>query len=105
MSNSSIWHRDRILFGATTSGQSGPGSDGNEEVLWIPQSSSITETSPSDCLMSYLWHSLVGSYHPAEMRSVYSEAAANWALFAWRKADYSHQKQPWQHEGQQNDNN
>ena len=30
------------LSGATTPGQSGPGSDGNKEVLHIPQSSSIT---------------------------------------------------------------
>ena len=34
-------------------GQSGPGSDGNEKVLRIPQSSSITGNSPSDCLVSY----------------------------------------------------
>ena len=30
-------------FGATTSGQGGPGSDGNEGVLRIPQSSCIYE--------------------------------------------------------------
>ena len=53
MSNSSIWPIDRALSGATTLGQSGPGSDGNEGVLCIPQSSSITEASPSDCLASY----------------------------------------------------
>ena len=35
-----------------------PGSDGNEGVLCIPQSSSITGTLPSDCLVSYLGHSL-----------------------------------------------
>ena len=29
----SLWHRDRTLSGATTLGQSGPGSDGNEGVL------------------------------------------------------------------------
>ena len=40
------------LSGATTPGQSGPGSDGNEGVLRIPQSSSIAGTSPSDCLGS-----------------------------------------------------
>ena len=34
-------------------GQGGPGSDGNKGVLHIPQSSSITGTSPSDCLVSY----------------------------------------------------
>ena len=32
--------------------------DGNEGVLCIPQSSSITGTSPSDCLVSYAGHSL-----------------------------------------------
>ena len=40
------------LSSATVPSQSGPGSDGNEKVLRIPQSSSITETSTSDCLMS-----------------------------------------------------
>ena len=39
---------------------SGPGSDGNEEVLCIPQSSSAAVTSPSDCLVSYPGHSLGG---------------------------------------------
>ena len=52
----SIWPIDRTLLGATTPGQSGPGSDGNEGVLHIPQSSSITGASSSDCLMSYLRH-------------------------------------------------
>ena len=49
---------DRALSGATILGQSGPGSDGNEEVFCIPQSSSIAGTSPSDCLVSYLGHLL-----------------------------------------------
>ena len=39
-------------------GQSGPGSNGNEGVLRIPQSSSTAGTSPSDCLVSYPGHSL-----------------------------------------------
>ena len=43
MSNGSIWPIGRILSGAIT--QSGPGSDGNEWVLHIPQISSITEAS------------------------------------------------------------
>ena len=38
---SSIWFIDRTLSGATTPGQSGPGSKGNEEVLHFPHSSSI----------------------------------------------------------------
>ena len=41
-----------------TPGQSGPGSDGNEDVLHIPESSSITGASPSHCLVSYLGHTL-----------------------------------------------
>ena len=47
------------LSGATAPGQSGAGSDGNEEVLCIPKCSNITEASPSDCVASYLGHSLV----------------------------------------------
>ena len=56
MSNSFIWP----ISGAATPGQCKPGSDGNEEVLNIPQSSSITGSSPSDCLVSYPGHSLQG---------------------------------------------
>ena len=44
---------DRTLSGVTALVQSGSGSDGNEGLLHIPQSSSITEASPSDSLMSY----------------------------------------------------
>ena len=77
---SSIWSIDKILSGVTTPGRSGPGSDVNERVLFIPQSSSITGTSPSDCLVSYPRHSLceyVGSYPNAEKQSVYSTAQAD----------------------------
>ena len=55
---SSIWLIDRTQSGATTPGQSGAGSNGNERVLCIFQSSSITVTSQSDCLVSYPGHSL-----------------------------------------------
>ena len=58
MSNRSIWQLDRALSDAITPGQSGPGSDGNKEVLRIPQSSSITGALPSDYLVSYAGHSL-----------------------------------------------
>ena len=51
------------LSGASTPGQSGPGRNGNEGVLHIPQSSSITGTSPSDCLVSYPGH-LLGEVLP-----------------------------------------
>ena len=53
-----IWPIDRILSGATTPGQSVSGSDGNKGELRLPQSFSITGTSPSDCLVSYLGHTL-----------------------------------------------
>ena len=57
-----------------------PGSNGNEGILRIPQSSNIPGTSPSDCLVSYPGHSLVGgSYPSAEWQSVYFTAPANWA--------------------------
>ena len=58
MQFSSIWPIDRGLSGATIPGQIGPGSDGNEGVLRIPQSSSIIGASPSDCLVSYPGRSL-----------------------------------------------
>ena len=69
MSNSSIRPIDRTLSGATTLGQSGPGSDANEEVLCIPQSSSITGASPTDGLMSYSEHSLVRESYPQQKSS------------------------------------
>ena len=50
---SSIWPIDRTLYDVTTPGLCGRGSDGNEWVLRIPQSSSIIGTSLSDCLRSY----------------------------------------------------
>ena len=79
MQFSSIQPIDRALLGATILGQSGPGSNGNEGVLCIPQSPSVTGTSPSDCLVSYPGHSLGGFYPSAEVQSVYSTAPANWA--------------------------
>ena len=57
---SSIWPIARILSGATTPSQTGPGSDGNEGVLHIPQISSITGTSLSDCFVSHPGHLLGG---------------------------------------------
>ena len=69
----SIWP-DRTLLGATTLGQSGPGSNGNERVLcisWI--------FLPSDGLMSYPGHLLGwGCYSSGEMQSVYSTAPVHW---------------------------
>ena len=78
---SSIWSIDRTLLGATTLGQSGPGSHSNEGVLHILQISKAG-ASPSDGLMSYPGHSLMGegSYSSAEMQSVCSKASAKWAI-------------------------
>ena len=55
------------------------GKDSNKGIPNIPQSFSITEVSPSDCLVSYPGHSLGESYPSAEMQSVYSTAPADWA--------------------------
>ena len=79
---SSIWPINMTLSSATTPSQSGPGSDGNEGVLCISQSSSITGTSSSDCLESYLGHSGRG-YPSAEKQSVNSTAPDDWAR-SWR---------------------
>ena len=49
----SIWNIDWILSIVTTPGQSGPGSNGNEGVLQIPQTSSISGSPSSDNLVSY----------------------------------------------------
>ena len=49
-----------------TPGQSGPESNDNEGVLYIPQSSR-TGASPSDGLMSYPRHLLIGGYSSADM--------------------------------------
>ena len=74
MQLSSIWPIDRGLSGATILSQSGPGSDGFEGLLHIPESSNITGTSPSDCLVSYPGRSLGKSYPSAEKQSVRSTA-------------------------------
>ena len=67
MQFTSIWPIDRTLSDVPTPGQSGSGSDGNEGILYIPQISSITGTSPSDCLESYPGHMLEGgTYSSAE---------------------------------------
>ena len=49
----SIWPIDRTLLGTITLVQSRLRSDGNWEVFFIPQSSSITGASPQDGLMPY----------------------------------------------------
>ena len=80
MSNSSIWPIDKTLSDATTPGQSGPESDGNEVVVCITQSFRIIGASPSGCLVSCPGHTLRESYPSAEMQLVYSIIPADWAL-------------------------
>ena len=69
MSNNLIWPIDRTLSNATTPSQSGPGSDGNEGVFHIPQSSSINGASPSDYSMSYPGYSQ-GKFFPSAENAV-----------------------------------
>ena len=66
---SSSWPINWTLFGTTTPVQSGPGSDCYKGVLYIPQSSSITGVSPSDCLASYTGHSFGGGLTPLQRSS------------------------------------
>ena len=80
---SSIWPIDRTLSGGTILGQGGPESDGNEGVLRILRSSSISGASPSDCFVSHQDTRLGESYPSAEMQWVYSTAPANWASMFW----------------------
>ena len=72
---------EKALAHATSPGQSRSGGVGNEGVLRISQSSSITGASPSDCLMSYPGHLFGMSYPYAEIQTVYSTAPADWAAF------------------------
>ena len=61
-----------------------------KEYSAFPQSSSITETSPSDCLVSYPGYSLGGgSYLSAQMQSMYSTAPSDWATgYSLREGSY-----------------
>ena len=76
MSNSSFLPIDRTLTGATTPGQSGPGSDNNKWVFCFLQC--ITRASLSECLVSYPGYSLEVSYLSAEMKTVYSTVSVDW---------------------------
>ena len=74
-----LFDPDRNVSGVTTTGQSGPGSDGSDGVLCIPQSSSITGTSPSD-FFSVICRTLVGSVTPwrEAVGVFYSHPHTNW---------------------------
>ena len=66
---SSIWPIDRTLSGAATPDENGHGSDDSEGVPCIFQNSNITETSLSDCLVSYPVHLLGGGGLTPRQRS------------------------------------
>ena len=72
---------DRALLGANTQGQSGLRSNGNEEVFCIPQSSSITGTSPKTvyCHITRWWGE---PYHSAAIQSMFSTAPTDWSTHA-----------------------
>ena len=78
MQLTSIWHIQRTLSSVTTPDQIGSGSDGNEEVLRIPQSSNITGTSQSDRLVISRTFVGGGVLPPsAEKQSVYFTTPAD----------------------------
>ena len=81
MLNCSIWPIDRTLSSATTPGQRADGSDANEEVLCISQSSCITgELHHKIGLIWCLVHLLQESYPSAEMQSMYTSVPVDWAI-------------------------
>ena len=73
--NNSIQLIDVTLTSTTTPGQSGPGSNNDEAVLYIPHSSR-TEATASDGFVSYPGH----TYPSAKMQSVYSAASVDRAF-------------------------
>ena len=86
MQFSSIQPIDRARSGATIPDQSGLVSNGIEGEILIPQSPSITETSPADYFVFYPGHTLGESYPSDELQSVYSTATTDWAKI-YRKVD------------------
>ena len=69
----------------TIPGQSGPGSNGNEGILHITQSTRI-EALPSNGLVLYPGHLFGVSYSSAEMQSAYSTAPPS---PHWLESEYS----------------
>ena len=61
----------RTLTGSTTSRLSGPWSNGKEVALRIPQSSSITGASPSNCLVSFQDTRGGGGFTPLQRSSLW----------------------------------
>ena len=82
MSNSSVSPIDRTRSGATKAGLKGSGSDGNEGVLCIPQSSSITGVSTSDGLIQFTNPSARARY---DTKSIFKRSLTglNWREINW----------------------
>ena len=80
MSNSSIWPIDKTLSGATTLGESRPGSNSNEGIFCIPQSCKA-RASPSDCLMLYIWGQGVLPFCIDAVGIFYSPSQLGYSLF------------------------
>ena len=76
MPNNSIWPPDKTLSGATTPGQSGPGSNGNEEVLYIPQSS-------TDENLSLRWFDVIYRTHLGEVLPLCRDAVGVFYSPSW----------------------
>ena len=84
----SIWPIERTLSSATTLGQSGPRTNGNEGLLWIPQIS-MAGTSLSDGLMSYPGNLLGGrSYSFAEMQMYFTPPSWLGLDKMWHKVNF-----------------
>ena len=90
MQFSSIQPIDRTLSGATILGQNGPGSNGNKGELHIPQSSSITGTSSSECLVSYPGLSLGWGFTPLQKCSqcILQPQPTGWQYFGNMKDNF-----------------
>ena len=80
MSTCSLWPIERTLSGVATPGLRGPRINANERVLCIPQSSSITGASLSDCLISYPGQSLPGRFTPLQGYSRYFNSPSQLGL-------------------------
>ena len=90
MLNSTILPIDKTLSGSTTPTSVDPESDGNEGVLCIPQSFSITGAWPSDCLMSYqeirfllLCWDIVGVFYTPRLMVFYFKEETYTALWSY----------------------
>ena len=82
----SVWHKNTVLFNSTYTYDPIRCNPSVPEwtckrlpwrELSIPQSSSITGASPSDCFVSYPSHLWGKTYLSAEKQSMYSTATAN----------------------------